>query len=78
MSALGIIEAELKKLSQEELRTLDSSIHAAMREKASEKTSPRSLPEYWSGLGTTIQLKPGWEQDVPPEIWEALRDDSPA
>jgi hypothetical protein len=37
-------------------------------------TKPGTLAEYWDLLRGTVILKPGWDEDEPLEIWEALRD----
>jgi hypothetical protein len=80
--SIAEIQSELKKLTPVEL----AQVEAVVREiKAIPPVTAQvgnaisgTLAEYWESLRGTVTLKPGWDEDEPLEIWEALRDNPPS
>ena len=69
--SLSEIKSELKKLTPAELAEIES----ALRELRS--IADPVLIATFMGCGRGLMsLKPGWDDDEAPELWETLRDDS--
>ena len=65
------IKAELPKLTAKELVELEMAVELA---KATVQP-PVKPSDYFGCLRGTVTFKPGWDEDEPLEMWEALRDD---
>lgn len=68
------IKAEIQKLSPEEKAELKAVLEAEM-EAGTAPAHPSSILGCMKG---TVIFHPGWDEDEPIEMWEALRDDPPA
>ena len=69
------IKAELPKLTPPELAEVELALQQL------KQTTPPTAPEmadYMGCMRGTAELKPGWDEDEPLEMWEALRDDPSA
>ena len=65
------MKAELPKLTAKELVELEIAV-----ELAKVAVQPPVRPsDYFGCLRGTVTFKPGWDEDEPLEMWEALRDD---
>jgi hypothetical protein len=65
------IKAELPKLTAKELVELEIALELAK----SAVRPPVTPADYFGCLRGTVTFKPGWDEDEPLEMWEALRDD---
>jgi hypothetical protein len=66
------IKAEIQKLSPEEKAQLKEVLEADL----TAGPSPADASSILGCMKGTAILKPGWDEDEPIEIWEALRDDA--
>lgn len=67
------IEAEIAKLTPEEIQHLQQSLADELARKSAE---PINMAENLGCTRGMMTLLPGWDQDEPLEMWEALRDDT--
>lgn len=66
------IKAELPKLSPPELAEVEAALQQA---KLAVPATPATMSSYAGCMRGVTVLKPGWDEDEPLEMWEALRDD---
>lgn len=68
------MKAELPKLTAAELVELEVALDLA---KAAVQP-PVKPSDYFGCMRGMAELKPGWDEDEPLEMWKALRDDPSA
>ena len=68
------IKAEIQKLSPAEKAELKAALEAEI-DAGTTSADPSSILGCMRG---TVIFHPGWDEDEPIEMWEALRDDPPA
>ena len=69
--SIAEIQSELKKLTPAELAQVETLVRE-IKATPTVTTQAGALAEYWDSLRGTVILKPGWDEDEPLEIWEAL------
>ena len=69
------IKAQLTKLSPPELAEVEAALQQVKR---ATPVPASELAEYVGCMRGVTVLKPGWDEDRPLEMWEALRDDPSA
>jgi hypothetical protein len=65
------IKAEILKLTPQEQKEIREALERAMS--AQEQAADAS--QLVGSLKDTVVFHPGWDEDEPPEDWEALRED---
>ena len=72
--SLAELKAEISSLSAEELKALRAAVDTEVAKK--ESAAPVDMGQFLGCTRGMMKFNPGWEDDEPSEMWEALRDDS--
>ena len=72
--SLAELKSELKKLTPAEIAEIEA---ALQQMKTGDDVGGRPLSEFFGCARGMMIFHPGWDEDEPLGMWEALRDDAP-
>lgn len=75
--SLAELKSELQKLTPAELEEIGATVQGLLGPQGAVGQFAKPSDSFGCGRGLMI-LKPGWDEDEPLEMWEALRDDTSA